>query len=291
MSATLYHQAYIALISTLIVIGLFIGWVKYQQRKQLTKQLAGIALIKGLKKLIVLLQKHRGITAGIVSGDKSMQLLLGDVRSTIRQQMNDLQLVSGLIQHERWLIFLEHWQKLQPKSLIISVDNAYKQHTLMISNLLFLIEDKSNEHLLSADYLSDFPHIDLVWRELLHAAECIGQARALGTSAAAANHCTSLVQVRLNFLYQKIENSQLLIFERVAQSRYTLDMALQSQLGEAQERVSDLTRMIKQHILTQAKIVIPPQAFYDLASDALDAFIAVFDAQVARLEQTLKVKQ
>lgn len=64
MDTTLYHYAYMALIATFIVVGLIVGLVNYQQRKQRSKQLARIALIKSVKKLILLLQRHRGFAAG-----------------------------------------------------------------------------------------------------------------------------------------------------------------------------------------------------------------------------------
>lgn len=280
-------QLPLVLICSILMVSFFLI---SQKSKMIKTQSLGLLQIKGLKTLIVLIQKHRGMTSGIISGDNSLKPELAKVSGDIHREVNKLQQEQDLADNERWLGFLEHWEKLQSQALTLTPDNCFKQHTLLISNLLFLLEDKAEQQLLSATYTPNFSYVGVLWRELLHVSECIGQARALGTSVLASEQCTSVAKIRLTFLHQKIESISDSVYHIMDVSGGS-SKELPIQLDEAKRKVTEFIQLIKEELLTDGVSQVSAQSYFNTATSALDAYILIFDTQVELISESFQKKK
>lgn len=279
-------QLPLVLVCAVLMAGFFLV---SQKNKMIKTQSLGLLQIKGLKTLIVSIQKHRGMTSGIISGDDSLKADLAVVSSNIRLEVNKLQKEQDLNDNERWLGFLEHWEKLQSQALTLTPDNCFKQHTLLISNLLYLLEDKAEQQLLSATYTPNFSYVGVLWRELLHVSECIGQARALGTSVLASEQCTSVAKIRLTFLHQKIESISDSVYHIMDVSGGN-SKELPIQLNQAKLKVTEFIQLIKEELLSDGVSKVSAQAYFNVATNALDAYILIFDTQVELISESFQKK-
>lgn len=276
------------IIASVIIIAVY--FLVSQKNKMIKTQALGLLQIKGLKTLIVLIQKHRGMSSGVISGDNSLKDDLAVISNDIRREVKKLDNKQDLSDNERWEGFMEHWGKLQSHALTLSADNCFKQHTMLISNLLFLLEDKAEQQLLSATYTPNFSYVGVLWRELLHVSECIGQARALGTSVLASEQCTSVAKIRLTFLHQKIESISDSVYHIMDVSRGN-SQELPVQLNEAKRKVDTFVQLIKEELLSEGQSSVSAQAYFTVATDALDAYILIFDTQVELISESFNHKQ
>lgn len=167
--------------------------------------LQGIDYIKLLRSLLTFVQQHRGLTTGFINGNHAAQQDIEKLDVKIKRTMAELE-VAGTWMHDnvKWSSLVDHWSRLASIYLQGDADKNFKQHNILIANLLYLIDDVADVHHLSK-ITGDASDTD--WRYLLSIAEYIGQARALGTGVAAKGECSSVLRIQLNHLRNKIASS------------------------------------------------------------------------------------
>ena len=256
--------------------------IKKNKKKNTTKsQLVGINFITQLKSLITLVQQHRGQTSAWLNGDKRVEKKLMEIKADIQLIINQLH-VSSINKSERWIGFYDHWQRLLLLKNKTSVDNSFDQHCLLIKNLAYLIEDTADNHFLTADNCSELPNIGYTWRELVMSTENIGQSRAIGTSVSAQKKCTSVDNIRLNFLCENINKVAINTLNNLSYlpSETTQHKKL---VNTAMNKVKELTETISQELTNTTKITLDNTEYFNLATKTIASFDDIFDHQVAQL--------
>ncbi|MDR9468030.1 nitrate- and nitrite sensing domain-containing protein [Marinospirillum sp.] len=261
------------LLSTLLLLHAISLRISEQQRNQLLKQL------EVLRKLLSGLQRHRGLSNGLLSGDTSLRQ---DLEAT-RQQLDALirQAQALATSHEEaWNNLFDHWSRLRQGSGLQKENNLI-QHHLIIRNSIFLLQDlATSQPLTSARHKSVF--ISCIWQEVIQAAEWAGQARALGTGIAAARKSNAEQRIRLRFLYQKIHELSGEAFHTLQQSR--LDGRFK--LTACQQAVEQLLTCIDQELLNKETPDITARIYFQQATQAIDQLFSLVDASL----ETLKSK-
>lgn len=165
----------------------------------------GIEYIKLLRSLLTYVQQHRGLTTGFINGNSSAKADIENLAIKIRRVIDEVDNAGEWMHgNVKWSSLLDHWSRLGMTYLQGDTDKNFKQHNILIANLLYLIDDVADVHHLSK-ITGDA--MDTDWRYLLSIAEYIGQARALGTGVAAKGECSSVLRVQLNHLRNKISSS------------------------------------------------------------------------------------
>jgi hypothetical protein len=172
------YQIIVLLICILVIFYLKLNPFK-DNRLKIQRQ--GLLNVRALKQLIYFIQQHRGMTAAYLNGKKEILTKIKTIRQHIQENIRENELTFDK-DNERWHSFLDHWQRLSTGSA--SADNSFDQHTLLINNILYLLEDEAEKGLLFSQFLPQFPQAGYVWREVIGATEMIGQARAIGVSVA-----------------------------------------------------------------------------------------------------------
>jgi hypothetical protein len=249
-------------------------WLKLRDVKQAQKrQQQGILRLEKMRLLISRIQKHRGLSTGYLNGDKNS---LPDIKQLQYSIAGDIisikKLDIGLNQDERWPNVLSHWKRLSEKFNHREVDNNFNQHTQLIRSLLYLIEDIADGHqLLKLKH----PHIQssrVLWKELLIAIECIGQARAIGTGVAAAGECDSIARIRLNYLKQRIAETSTKVWQGLPAAK-----------GD-EEQLNQLVKEIELKLLT-GKPSITASEYFKRCSQMIDALYDYFDKYMEELKE------
>ncbi|MCG8614458.1 MAG: nitrate- and nitrite sensing domain-containing protein [Pseudomonadales bacterium] len=263
----------------LILIGvLFLRKVR-QQRKE---QIEGLNLILTITRLVKLLQQHRGLSYGLLRGDRELLVRLNQVEQQIGNCIGTLMPVPRVLSElERWVGFESHWASLSRRNLEIAAENNLEQHSLMIANLLFMIEDIAEvSHLTDNDIKSDMK-ISNLWRLMLQSAEWVGQARALGTGVAATGTCTSVERIRLKFLRGKIAMSMAMINSQDSGLAEAVELPLRG--------LQNLLQTMDESLIAAQRPSVTPEHYFDLATESIESIIKVFDELIGRLQGIIKV--
>lgn len=246
---------------------LFIVFIAYSIRtkraaaNQLFQQ--GIGYIKKMRELLAAIQQHRGLTTGFINGNKDSKNqieTLGKRIATIFTEIN----AQGhwLNENSKWLSLGDHWNRLSLAYLQGDSENNFKQHNVIIANLLYLIEDVADVHHLCK---AGGGTLDTDWRYLLSIAEYIGQARALGTGVAARGVCSSVLRIQLNHLRNKISG------------------AIAGPWPENSKReIAELLVCIEQQLIVDVPSISAAD-YFKLATRCIDHVLEQFDTQVEQL--------
>lgn len=226
---------------------------------------------RSLLALVAHFQQHRGMSSALLAGDQAFRIRLDGKAREIEALIPDLREVAReegsrahpcLTQNDLSL-FQFHWGELREKLNGLSVEQSIAQHSFLVDQLLQWLAalGESRLEVLLADrcarglvrnYASRLPALT----------ECLGQARALGTSVAARRGCSAVARVRLMFLVARAE-------------------ALLNQAGEAGRRgpkadkaalaVQEMARVIRTRMLLSSGISVAAQEYFDIATAAVDS--------------------
>lgn len=270
------------LIITATVLLLLLRW--HLQRRSLKRQRAGVSLLALLRNLIVELQRHRGLSTGLLRGDKSLNSDLQQVRYRIDAHLQQTDKFSAFIHsNERWLGIIDHWSRLGGKSQHVTPDNNLLQHNRMIGNLIFLAEDVADSLHLS-DMNQQLSYQPYIWREVIQAAEWAGQARALGTGIAAAGQSSAQERIRMRFLRDKIQSLSEAAF---AMLRHKSANKSLFNLLEPEAAVCSLLQCIEEELLRSEITAIAPKSYFAQATLTIDALFVLVDVALEHLEHEL----
>lgn len=258
---------------------------QYKTNKKKKIQQQGLIYIDQIKQLIGIVQQHRGLTSAWLNGDNKVQTKLVVLKQQISQLMK-LLTTDDITKNERWVGFADHWQRLLVLNNKPSVANSFEQHTLMIRNLAYLLEDTAEKSYLTADFITELPNIGFVWRELILAIENIGQSRALGTGVAAQKHCSSVDKIRLNFLTQTMTS----ITKHTLQNLSYLPEQQQihnNLVQQASVKMTQLIDTISNDLVNAKKVTVEHTEYFELATNTMKELGDIFDHQLKQLHSTI----
>lgn len=224
----------------------------------------GIEYIKLLRTLLTFIQQHRGLTTGFINGNRAAQADIEHLAIKIKHLMDEVDNAGDWMHRNvKWSSLVDHWTRLGMVYLQADADKNFRQHNILIANLLYLIDDIADVHHLSK-ITGDA--MDTDWRYLLSIAEYIGQARALGTGVAAKGECSSVLRIQLNHLRNKIASS--------------VDS---SWPDKSRVEIQQLLRCIEtQLIIDQPSIQAGD--YFKLATRCIEHVLEQFDRQIERLQ-------
>lgn len=259
---------------------------KLNAKKLKKRQLAGLAKIEHLKSLISLTQQHRGLSSALINGDRSVEKMLRSQERDIAVLIQKLNATNLNQLNCRWASFLDHWQRLKHVNNKSDALNNFKQHTLLIGNLLYLVEDEAECSQLTASNINELPTLGYVWRELIMTTENVGQTRAIGTGVATIGSCGQVDRIRLSFLEQHITQTSEQILSQLtctSNEKATHDRLL----SNAFNKMKKLSDVINSELLVTKKVHIRQSDYFDIASDTIAALNAIFDHQVKQVRQLI----
>ncbi|SQD80548.1 nitrate- and nitrite sensing domain-containing protein [Moritella yayanosii] len=259
-----------AILFTLICLCYLLFTLQSQQRCRKQLQMDGLVKLNSIRKLFTRVQQHRGLSNGVLHGDKNLKPRLKgltDSIETIQQDISDN--YPDLLDNERWQAILDHWQRLAVDCINLHVRNNLEQHNKLVLNLLYLINDIAFDTKLHQLNNTNSESIQFLWQELLFTAESIAQIRALGTGIAAAKKCTQAERIRLNYLCQSLAQSI-----NIQKNQDYLP------------KIAHLLKVIDNEIII-TKPTIKADLFFNIATESIDMILASFDKQLNIVEYNL----
>ncbi|GAB2580840.1 nitrate- and nitrite sensing domain-containing protein [Nitrincola alkalisediminis] len=257
---------------------------KHMRNTARAKRYQTLQLLKSLRVLIADIQKHRGLSNGLLSGDTSLKHSLQQTRAAIAQNTASLQQHKNdtyLVTNERWQGHVDHWQRLKEANEI-KPENNLQQHHAMIRNLIFLAEDISNES--GITNLPEHTYAHCIWREVMQTAEWAGQARALGTGMAAKASSTPQERIRMRFLCDKIQELSVVAFAILAKQTEEPTNSTTFDLRAAKNAVNQLIVCIQDQLLNNNAPTISAKDYFNQATQTIDVLLDLVDETLTDIE-------
>lgn len=250
-----------------------------RRRRELAEQSLAATLVacRSLLALIGHFQQHRGMSSALLSGDRAflsrldgkareIEALIPSLREVAREE--EVRAHPCFTQNDLSL-FRFHWGELREKLGELSVEQSIAQHSFLVDQLLqwlaalgesrleVLLVDRCARGLVR-NYASRLPALS----------ECLGQARALGTSVAAKRGCSAVARVRLMFLMARAEALLHQASEVGGQGGKSDKAAL---------AVQEMARVLRTRMLLRSGISVAAQDYFDIATAAIDSVFALIN--------------
>ncbi len=262
----------VAAVIALVVLVVVAKKVRLDQREK--RQATGVFWLQSLRVLLSHVQQHRGLTTGYLNGDQSLGPKIFQLQRAVSQDVNSITKADPWMEeNERWKNVTQHWARLSGKYQENSKENNLNQHNKLIQSILFLIDEMAEEHDLLLVKSRNGKPLHFIWRELLMASECIGQARAIGSGVVASKECDSVSRIRLNYLSEKVKESTDLVWEEIPPS------------VDQREKLNTLLTCINSRVITDTPDIMVA-TFFEIATKALDSLHEQYDDVLENL--TLK---
>lgn len=248
-------------------------WFSYAhaKRRLIVSQGKGMIWLSVLRNFLAKIQKHRGMSTAYINGNHDVLPDIERLETAIAADIHEINNVDlWMSKNDQWVSLVEHWDRL--KSAFKKNDDAENnllQHNRMIQNILYLVEEMADEHSLLMLRGANQKNIEFLWKDLLHAIEFMGQARAIGSGIAAKKSCTSVERIRMNYLHKKIQENGLSIVGFLPQSEL------------ASSEITTMLAVIDEHLLG-ARCDIDSRDYFNLATKAIEFLYQQYDMLLAQ---------
>lgn len=278
----------VTLILVLIIATLCL-WV--MQKRQAVEHMLlmehGLCYLRQVCKILEHLPQHRGMASAFLNGDQgfkakmlAMQGHIGADIEAIDQCMLGHPLPRTLTL--RWEKIKRSWSSLQEEVSNISPNDSFERHTALITEVLNLISDCADDMRISAHPDPDLQNMARTTFNLLPTMiEVTGQARGIGTGAAAQGKVLTPVRIKLQFLHHRLSDT-------LTVSRQSIDACLNSaamdsriESGTISQGFSDTQAFldtIAQNMLSTGTTQISAEEYFARGSRAFDSNIRLFNA-------------
>ncbi|GAB2180248.1 hypothetical protein DLREEDagrD3_04710 [Denitratisoma sp. agr-D3] len=276
-------------LATLLLVTVFL-FRRRRRQPVAGASIQALGLCADLIQLAGHLQQHRGMSSAWLAGDQSFARPLSAKRNEIDALFHPLH-QAALEECKQALpcltvndlaLFRFKWRELTDGLSRLSVEKSISEHSQLIATVLDWLDaiGEARIALTQGDRLPPGQVRNYVHR-LPALTECLGQARAIGSSVAARGKCSAVARVRLMFLVNRAESlldqavaadearhgsgAQAavqslagLIRERILGGNGTVDLGADSYFGQATQTInsvytwiaacgSDLRRDLAQH--------------------------------------------
>ncbi|RTL54970.1 MAG: hypothetical protein EKK46_07380 [Rhodocyclaceae bacterium] len=168
-----------------------------------------------LLKLVGHMQQHRGMSSALLAGDQSFALRLGAKRNEIESlfhplheaAMEECKQAAPCLTVNDLSVFRFKWRSLTENLNAMTVEKSIAEHSHLVATALDWLDALGEARVGLA--MGDRLPLGLV-KNYVHRlpalTECLGQARAIGSSVAARGKCSAVARVRLMFLVTRAES-------------------------------------------------------------------------------------
>ena len=271
------------------------------------RELEGIKLIEPFLHVMQTLQQHRGLSAGLLSGDAVMR------DSLIREEKNagaafeamEKKLPPGLSSSEDFQQIRAGWERLREEGLTWTAAENFAAHTRLIDRVQAFEVMVADEYALTLDpEISAFYLVDTIVNKLPHAIEHLGQLRAYGTGALAEKRVSPQQQTEISILISKlvdaIGNLEVNL-DKAGRYNPALQGLISAAFGDISASAQHITGLVASGILGDRVVAVNPADFFAQSTAAIDrsytqlheALLPTAEAlvreRIARAESTLHI--
>ncbi|RZA07238.1 MAG: hypothetical protein EOO68_03680 [Moraxellaceae bacterium] len=276
------------------------------------QRLDALNLIKQLNHMIKAVQRHRGMSMGLLGGNA---LFREEFTRLQRQIAERLQLFNAFAKRTNYLLPQRDQENLDSAWLTISNDwqqdsviDNYELHCHLIEQLLALLASlakqleqpiaailaSNNEptqiYATNTVYPNRFKQLEVLHfstRLMPSVAEQIGRIRALATYTSALGYCDADYASKLRYVIQcpRVNNEKLRHQSKRMEGILEKDSPLLNQLKSYEIKLTFLLNMIEQDVLKEGKLTADSSRLYELSTDIIDMYLNSVDEGTLLIER------
>ena len=284
-----------ALLAVMLIMGCGLCSLHCRQRLNHYRQMAlGVRYINHIEKILEHLPQHRGMANTFLNGDKSFLEKMTGMQQTLEQDIKTIDQYHA--QHTvhtdilaRWQTIKNGWSNLKHDLQSLSASESFERHSALIGEVLYLISD-------AADRMSLSNHPEPSVRSIIQTTfnllppiiENIGQARGIGSGAAARGTLLTAVRIKLEFLHERLgatASGAYTTIERCIQQNSKNQISRDSISSSQQQTVHFLETMVR-HLLGD-KITISASDYFSEGTTAFNSNLMLLGGITATLDQQI----
>ena len=266
--------------------------------RQAHRQAEGVPVLMALNMVIQHTQVHRGLSAGVLSGNEGMQQRRVTVKEAVNQALGNAAAIlvqnnAPVQEQQRLQKWQTTWQALEQAVAAnkVEVADSFARHTDLIAELMMI-----NEELLVAYHLQsneDPANVALLQAALVQApqlTEGVGQMQAMGTGFLTQAFLSVDDRGAFRALISQTETFQKQV-GRFIQRAMTLNPAYEQELGglvkTATELLNESNHLARTEVLEIDLLQYPASDYFNKLTQTIDAINAVRISGADRLAQVL----
>ena len=259
------------------------------------RELAGIEVIKPIARMVQHLQIHRGLSAGMLSGNEAMK----DKRAAREKEVSaafkavEASLVSELATSAAWKKVIEAWAAIEKGGLHLVQRENFEAHNRLIEEVLAFQAVVADEYALTNDPDIDSTYlIDTAFEKSPQAIERMGQLRALGTGVLTKKQPLELSQqVELTVLLAGMNSSVVSLrrnLEKTARYNPDLHASLQASITDMSVAAQKVSALVNQDILSGTYATLPDDYFALTTASLEKGYKEMFETLFPTLEKLVQ---
>ncbi|MDT8385561.1 MAG: methyl-accepting chemotaxis protein [Gammaproteobacteria bacterium] len=253
----------------------------------------GLSYITVVRLPIETIQEHRGMSSAYLAGDQSFRDRITQKGADTDRHLAELQSIdkelgSALATGGKLQAIMQQWQDIKSNALQLSVADNVKAHNALLDSLIGLIGAVADSSEITLDPFLDSYYLgDALVNRLPKLTENMGQARAIGSQAAAAGKLTPEAFTRLAVLAENIKNFNVDLqkgLNAAIDFNPELGKLLQQQVRDNNTAIDRMEAMLRNDLLDMGATNISSSTVFDTATQAISRSYALFDAIVPVLD-------
>jgi methyl-accepting chemotaxis protein len=255
-------------------------------------------VVKALLQVVKLTQIHRGLSAGVLSGNQAMRAAQEGKRgeadkamTVLLDAMREQGVASQLVQANERAV--QEWKSLSTAVVAgtLTGPQSFGRHTALIASQMALMDQLTDDFGLSLDadaqnhFLIQGSLIQLPWLT-----EYMGQARARGTAFLTAKQVGAEDRIRLATIISSARErhaSTGLNLGKAVEGNAAIKANLDAGMHDAANAVEKLTVLARKEVLEPDALTYPAADYFREATASIDAVFHLGDAAIAEFEKTL----
>ena len=283
----------------LLVVGALLFQLAMSLRESIVyaeKELEASERLPRVLKVIQLLQQHRGLSSGVLSGNEAMRPLLQKKTEEVVEAMKqgEAGLSGGVAQSasQRWKQVAQDWEALRTGGLQLTQRESVVAHTRLVAKAMEALHDLGDDGGLSLDPSADsFYLIGGVLHSLPDVGERLGRLRALGTGVLSSKALGDQQRYDISVQLGELQLALHAVNENLHRAAVA-NPGLKSSLERLEKEFNAQTNKVVEHLrekILKGDFEMAPQAYFDTVTVAIDmSFAKSYDELIPAVQTLLK---
>ncbi|MGE5467435.1 MAG: methyl-accepting chemotaxis protein [Ignavibacteria bacterium] len=260
-------------------------------------ELAATSLIRPLQRQIQLMQQHRGLSAGYLSGNAAMKPKLDAKQAEVGEAAQAVDAVEArhaalLGTTAEWQGIKADWEQIRSTLPRLTAAESVAAHTRLIERMLRLQSTVADAGTLNGDpQIETFYLIDTLVTRLPEILERLGRMRAQGTAILTKHEVTDGERIAMSVHVAILNNTLGTLqrnLEKVAHQKPDLAQTADKLSRDLAAATGEVVAVINGDILT-SRFSILPQAYFDRVTQAIDiGYRQMYESLLPTLDRELQ---
>ncbi|MFO1413488.1 MAG: methyl-accepting chemotaxis protein [Burkholderiales bacterium] len=258
-----------------------------EQKSAANLQQLGLSQHFPLRVVLQGMQAHRGLTGLLLAGDPSARAKLDENESRLESTMAQIdkspEVLAKLGAEESWKEAKASWQDVKAKYATMTPPASFEAHTKTIAQVLETMDKVADGSGLLLDPDTDSYHaIDMLTTYLPEQTETLGRMRGMGVTLMGKKEPATLEEKRPLFALSGVaefnDNGLRLAITRLMRANPDAADRLGTPYDDAATAAEKFLGTVNDQILLERQERMPPAAYIDQATRAVDATYKLYDA-------------